>query len=348
MADRQLSDILNSGEITDIKIGGNTTSDSVPTKAEISDSTSYTPQVNTPTHVEGRVYYNSNRKELRVQGHIDGVEVGVGHMLHEHVINNTGVTLTKGQAVRHDGVDVQGRVQVVLAQATSFVNARVFGVIQEDILNGEEGAITISGSIPILNTSALTAGLPAYLSDTVAGALTNTPPDIISQVGGTTISDATNGEIIVSIINNMNLPSVFGGIIGQTAGNETYALTTTAQDINDYQTEESVVENVDVLNGTIEISNDGLYNMTFSASITFPSATTTRSVTVEFYDDTTSTVLFSYVKNIPRDATADAFSFSYPVRESSGNVFKMRIKSSVAISITFTDIVFGIQSINIK
>ena len=347
MADRQLNDILTSGEITDIKIGGTGSGNSVPTKTEISDSTEYTPKTTTPTHKEGTVYYDDLRGELKVQGPTVGVEVGVGHMLHEHVINNTGATLLKGKAIQHDGVDAQGNVQVKLAIATDFVNARVFGVIQEDILNGEEGAIVVSGGINVFDTSSLTAGVPAYLSSVVAGELTNTRPDIVTQVGGTTVSDATNGEFIVSIINNLSLPSVFGGLIGQTVGNETYSVTTTSQDIVNYDDADSIVEVVDPLLGTIEISNDGLYNVFFSASISFPSATSTRSITVELYDDTLPAIVFSFVKNIPRDATEDGLSFTYSVRESIGNVLKMRIKASTSISVTFSDIEFGVQSINI-
>ena len=64
--------------------------------------------------------------------------------------------------------------------------------------------------------------------------------------------------------------------------------------------------------------------------------------------DLTDTLIeFTYAKSIPRDATDDSFSFSFPFSEVAGNQYKMRVRSDVAISVTFNDVSFDLQSISI-
>ena len=135
---------------------------------------------------------------------------------------------------------------------------------------------------------------------------------------------------------------------GQTTGNETYSVTTTAQDIINYNTEKEVVVAVDALTGQITLPNIGAYRANFTASISFSSLSSTRSVTLELYDVTNTAIIYSYPKNIPRDATEDGINFSFPMDKLVSDVVKMRIRSSVAISITFTDISFDVQSVNIR
>lgn len=360
MADRDLQVVLNSGDITGWNKGGTASTNAVLNKGE-NDAiyqdlagenaivkTKFTPQGTPPAHIEGQQYYDTTRQSMIIQGPYDDVEVRIGHGMHTHIINESGAIIEKGMACRHDGVTVGGKVRVVKAIANSFVNARLFGVAAADIGIGEEGAITTFGEIEVLDTSSVTAGVPVYLSDTVAGTWIETAPDIVTQVGGVTVSDATDGVLFVSIINNDNIPTVFGGLQGQTLGNESYSLTTTAQDIINYETEESVVVGLDALTGQIALPNDGEYRMHFAAAMTFTSSTSTRSVTLEFYDVTNTLIHFSYVKNIPRDATQDSLSFSWPIAESADNVHKMRIKASTAMTITFDEISFDMQSVNIR
>jgi len=314
------------------------------TKVAVDDLT-YTPQATPPTHVEGKVYYDAPSGTLRVQGAYNGVEVSLGHMNHLHVINQTGLLIEKGSVLRHDGVSVGGKVKVVKALADTFDNARVFGVAQEDIADGAESAAVTIGEISGLNTSGFTAGVPLYLSDIVAGTLTETPPDIVSRVGGVSVSDAVNGQLIVYIINNLSLPNVFAGMQGQTT--PIYSTTAVAQDINGYVTDSSIVMVNDLLNGTITLSNNGGYRMHLTADISFVSATSTRSVTFELYNQTTASVIVPFTKNIPRDATTDALSFSLPIVGTIGDIYKIRVKSSVDMDVTMDFISFDIQSVNI-
>jgi len=307
----------------------------------------FTPQVTPPAHVEGQAYYYSPTGEFKLQGPIPGIEVSVGHGMHIHVVNNSGAVIEKGMAVRHNGV-AAGKVQVVKALADTFEHARLFGVAQADIANGAEGAIITFGAIENLNTLGYPTGVPLYLSDTVPGTYTEVAPNIVSRVGGSLVQDGAVGLLFVDMINNLSLPTVVGGLKNHTPGNNTYAVTTTTQDINDYLISKSIVTQVAPLTGIITLPNDGEYRANFTATITFPSLTSTRSVTFELYDVTGATIEYEYVKNIPRDATIDSLSFSFPFTEIAGRQYKMRIKGSTAIDVTFNSVSFDIESVNIR
>ena len=310
-------------------------------------STTYTPQVTAPTHTEGQVFYNDDTGTFDVQGAYGDVTLQTGREMHMEVLNNTAAIIENGYICTQSGVS-NGDPTIKLAIADTFDNARILGVATHNIGIGEKGIITTFGEVNGLDTFGVTTGVPLYLSDTVAGTFVETPPSIISRVGGVFVADASAGKLFVYIINNKNLPSVFGGMQGQTSGNETYSLTTTEQDIINYNTTKEVVVSVDALTGEVTVPNTGEYRMHFAASITFTSTTSTRSVTIEYYDVTGATPLFSHVKNIPRDATEDGISFSFPTDETALDINKLRIKSSVAMDITFTEISFDMESVNLR
>lgn len=303
-----------------------------------------TPQVTAPTHVEGQMFYDSISETMRIQGPFTGTSVAVGHGMHIHVENNSGALIEKGMAVRQSGV-VAGKVQIVKALADTFLHARMFGVVSADIADGAEGAISTFGEITDLNTSTLPTGVPLYLSDTVAGTYTSTAPDIISRVGGALTADAS-GVLFVSIINNKNTPTVFGGMQGQ-SGTGIYSLTTTAQDIVDYDTESSVVVGTNITTGELTLPNDGGYRMHFTGIISFTSTTSTRTVYVELYDVTNTVIHISSPVNIPRNATEDTLGFSWAIEEVTGNIHKMRLRSVPDMSITLDNVSFDIQSVSI-
>lgn len=357
MADRDLQVVLSSGEITGVNIGGTTTADKVLKKSEMDAAyqdiagssaivkTKYTPQATPLSHVEGQEYYDQVKQTKKIQGPFPGVEVSVGHGMHMHVENNSGAAIEKGMAIRQNGV-LAGKVQIVKALADTFTNARMLGIVSEEIANGAEGAVTTFGEIDDLNTAALPVGVPLYLSDTVPGVYTSTAPDIISRIGGALTSDAS-GRLFVNIINNKSTPSVYGGLQGQ-AGTGVYNLVATTQDIIGYDTETAVVVDVDATVGTITLSDDGEYRMHFTGAISFTSTTTTRAVYIELYDATGAVLHFTYIKNIPRDATEDSLSYSWPIAEIAGHVHKMRIRSVPDMTVTFTDLSFDIQSVSIS
>ena len=236
-----------------------------------------------------------------------------------------------------------GVPQIVKAIADSFTNSLVVGIAVIDIPNATASAVAITGVVAGLDTSLLSAGQPYYLSDTVAGALTTTAPAIRTRVGGVLVADASVGQFRLDIAVNQNTPSVLGGLKDQAT--PLYAVTTTAQDIVGYTTTREVVTTVNATTGEITLPHDGDYRVHVTAAITFPSSTSTRSITIELYD---AAIRFPYVKNIPKSATEDSLSFSWTLEELAGNVHKLRIKSSTAIAVTFTNLSFDIESISIS
>ena len=136
------------------------------------------------------------------------VNLQVGTQELARVYNDSGTTLTKGQAVYISGA--QGnRVAVRLAranvEATSF---GTIGLVAETMTSGAEGFIIVSGALYKLNTTGLVAGATVYVSPTTAGALTTTKPQAPDQlvvVGWVERVDNNVGSIYVKIDNGYEL-----------------------------------------------------------------------------------------------------------------------------------------------
>jgi hypothetical protein len=136
------------------------------------------------------------------------VNLQVGTQVYARVFNDSGTTLTKGQAVYISGA--QGnRVAVKLAranvEATSF---GTIGLVAETMTAGAEGYIIVSGALYKLNTLGLVAGATVYLSPTTAGALTTTKPQAPDQlvvVGWVERVDNNVGSIYVKVDNGYEL-----------------------------------------------------------------------------------------------------------------------------------------------
>jgi hypothetical protein len=136
------------------------------------------------------------------------VNLQVGTQELARVYNDSGTTLTKGQAVYISGA--QGnRVAVKLAradvEATSF---GTIGLVAETMTSGAEGFIIVSGALYKLNTTGLTAGATVYLSPTTAGAVTTTKPQAPDQlvvIGWVERVDNIVGSIYVKIDNGYEL-----------------------------------------------------------------------------------------------------------------------------------------------
>ena len=136
------------------------------------------------------------------------VNLQVGTQELARVFNDSGTTLTKGQAVYISGA--QGnRVAVKLAradvEATSF---GTLGLVAETITNGAEGFVIVSGALYKLNTMGLVAGATVYVSPTTPGALTTTKPQAPDQlvvVGWVERVDNIVGSIYVKVDNGYEI-----------------------------------------------------------------------------------------------------------------------------------------------
>lgn len=136
------------------------------------------------------------------------VNLQVGTQEYARVYNDSGTTLTKGQAVYISGA--QGnRVAVKLARAdVEATSYGTIGLVAETMTNGAEGFIIVSGALYKLNTTGLTAGATVYLSPTTAGAVTTTKPQAPQQLvvlGWVERVDNIVGSIYVKVDNGYEL-----------------------------------------------------------------------------------------------------------------------------------------------
>lgn len=295
-----------------------------------------------PSYINGQLFYSEG--VLKFMGEFSDVTLNIGRELHMGVINNTGVLIPQGSVCRFDGLS-GGIPQIALALADIFTNAEVLGVTTHDIPNSSTGILTKLGRVK-MNTLGLPSGVPLYLSSTIAGGLTPTPPDIVSQVGGVLVVDAIDGQIEVLIQNNKAIPTILGLLQGQ-AGTGIYNVTAVAQPINDFFLEGSIVMGTDKVNGTISTPTEGLYNGTFTASMSFPTSVNTRTIYMEVFETVTVGVMFTLPFSIPRDTTETSTSFSAKFLVSAGSIYQIRIRSSVNMTITFQDIVTDMESVKI-
>lgn len=222
------------------------------------------------------------------------VDLLVGAQEYARVFNDSGTTITKGQAVYISGA--QGnRVAVKLAradvEATSF---GTLGLVAETIANGAEGYIIVSGALYKLNTLGLTAGAVVYLSPTTAGAITITKPQAPDQLvvlGFVERVHATVGSIYVKVDNGYELDELHDvQITSPTSGNVLiYDATTTPT---------GVWKNANLTDGTgititegagsVTIANAGVTQATAGTGISVSAGTGNVTITNTAPDQTVS------------------------------------------------------------
>ena len=132
------------------------------------------------------------------------ITLQVGQELHVRVYNGTGSTIPNGTVVYVNGSsDIHGHISVAPYIADGSVNVfNVMGLSTSDILDEEDGYVTLSGLVRGLDTSDFNAGDSVFASDTIPGGLTTTQPISPSEtvsLGVVTVSDATEGMIFVQI-----------------------------------------------------------------------------------------------------------------------------------------------------
>ena len=214
-----------------------------------------------PVHAQGQMYYANGI--LNFQDGIDDVTLQVGREIHLEVVNNSGLTIPNGTPVRHNGVTA-GQVQIVEATADSFTTARVLGVATHDIADGATGVITRFGIVGGIDTSALQAGVPAYLD--VTGGYNNVAPDIATQVGGVLVS-AVDGQLFVSIEDTIALPTIYGNLSG---GSLPITMTGgVAYDLDTFTAEDSVVMVTNTAAGLISCPVSGKYRFDLNIGMLF-------------------------------------------------------------------------------
>lgn len=162
------------------------------------NTAAFTP-ISMPAHQEGLLYYDLDQKGFIAFNGESEVALNIGYENWVDVRNNTGSTITNGQAVYVSGAIGQNPT-ITLAQANSVSTSRLIGIATHDIENNSNGIVTSFGVVRGLNTSAFTDGALLYLSPTVAGALTATKPtapNLVVCVGVVLHAHITQGKILV-------------------------------------------------------------------------------------------------------------------------------------------------------
>ena len=173
----------------------------IGTKSLYFDETYY--NTNTTPSAVGSMYWDDGEGCPIVILKGGAVAHRIGQELLARVYNGTGSQLTHGQVVYITGS--QGnRISVELANNTQESTSSVtFGVVTETIQPGQEGFVTISGTVRKLNTTGFTAGQAIWLGST-SGSYTATKPVAPAHavlVGYIERVHASVGSIFVKIQN---------------------------------------------------------------------------------------------------------------------------------------------------
>ncbi len=174
----------------------------------------------TPSYQEGLLYYDTDLGALTFYNNEADIALQIGQEQYIRAINKSGGDILNGTPVRVSGS--QGdRVKIYKAEAfihtgsynTGETENHIVGITTHDILNDEDGYVTISGLVKGINTSNYNAGDVLYVQTGSAGVLTNSAPvfpyDKI-QVGIVSRKHASVGEILVL----PKEPTHFGNITG--------------------------------------------------------------------------------------------------------------------------------------
>jgi len=166
-------------------------------------------------HTTGKMYYDAQYETISVNIN-DAVNLQLGQEDLRYAYNSTGSIIPNGSVVKivsvYDGGGVTADVVTIeLAQADNIANSRVLGLTTQDIGINSYGFVTSRGHLNELNTSGsssqysgMTVGDNIYLSESVAGGVTNiepVAPNIKVLLGKLITKHPINGKIFIGIIN---------------------------------------------------------------------------------------------------------------------------------------------------
>lgn len=227
-----------------------------PAESGLRFDTTYTGGSTAP----GMLSWNDEDETLEVQVGDGEVTLQIGQETHIRVANNTGASILDGQVVYlFGGSDVHGHPYVAPYLADGTVSPfRVIGIATQTIADGDEGLITAQGKVRGLDTSAYLEGDVLYASSTELGGYQTTiasAPNEIVSIGSIVNSDATDGEILVSVSPVLNQLQTNLVLFPTTVASDVvgyYKLVTSTTDA-DYD-----VPAVDVSTGTLNSADDVL------------------------------------------------------------------------------------------
>lgn len=319
---RELQEILDSGELTGYTLDPQTS----------------------PTHVEGNVWYDSDEKALSYQTDVSGVELTVGQEFYVRVYNNTGATITNGSVVRLNGVyGALNLPQIVLAIADTLANAITIGVATHDIADASVGFITTSGLVRDIDLTSYTEGEPVFLSDTVAGELTETPPDITTLVGRV-IDNSATGILLVKAHSDIAIPHGIGMLSGKAAA---LTLTTSYQTIASWTNAESYIIQADDTTGFINLLYAGIYRFNLTFDVTYTSVPGSNEIHFQLYNETDAVAIVTATHDIVTSQIHVHDTFSVPIAVTAlDKDYSLRVNASTTITnFAFNTLTFDITAI---
>lgn len=125
--------------------------------------------------------------------------IALGYETHVIVYNNSGAPLVPGSVVYVSGT-FSGIPTVALAQANSATTMPAVGMVQYLIPNNSYGRVHAFGPVAV-STVGFVAGQTVYVSDSVAGGITNTAPtgaNLDQAVGTVTVGGSPTGSVLFS------------------------------------------------------------------------------------------------------------------------------------------------------
>lgn len=139
----------------------------------------------------------SETKKITFANLTGSITVGSASELQFTGLNNTGSTISKGKAVYISGA-VGNDTSIALADNTSASTMAAFGIVKEDIANGDTGTVVISGTVASINTVAFSEGDELYVG--TSGDLTDTKPTgtALIQKIAKVAKAAASGTIVVT------------------------------------------------------------------------------------------------------------------------------------------------------
>jgi len=157
----------------------------------------------TPSHSEGLLFYNDERKTLAFHNNENDITVNINQEILVRGRNKFGEQINNGQVVLVSGSSGQNPT-FGLARADSPGNLDgLIGLATHDISNNGFGFVTLVGIIDNVDTSAFTANDTLYISSTEFGNVTNvapTAPNFPVKIGTVLNSNAETGNIHINVV----------------------------------------------------------------------------------------------------------------------------------------------------
>ena len=172
----------------------------------------------TPTHAEGRIFYDTTNKTLAVYNDEPDVTLQIGQEQWVRVYNSSGATISNGSPVFINGASLDFPT-IALADASDANKYNVVGLATHDIENNSYGYVTTAGIVRDVNTSAYSIGDTLFVG-TTAGTLTNVAPSYPNfpmSIGFVVKVGTTNG--IVKIFQGLETVGSFRIVTNAHVGN---------------------------------------------------------------------------------------------------------------------------------